>query len=95
MQASYEIVFRHPESFLSCNEGMEVLQSELYRSTVKAVIVSLNGERFSETFLITLHKLLTKNSDVNLNLHKLIYIFTLYLIWIKLYPKSRTRLKTG
>lgn len=39
IQAEYEIVFCHPESFLSCKDGLEVLQSEVYLSAVKAVIV--------------------------------------------------------
>ncbi len=39
IQAEYEIVFCHPESFLSCKDGLEVLQSDVYLSAVKAVIV--------------------------------------------------------
>ena len=38
-QAGYEIVFCHPEAFLSCNDGLEVLQSRVYLSAVKAVVV--------------------------------------------------------
>ena len=38
-QAGYEIVFCHPEAFLSCNDGLEVLQSSVYLSAVKAVVV--------------------------------------------------------
>lgn len=37
--AGYEIVFCHPEAFLSCNDGLEVLQSSVYLSAVKAVVV--------------------------------------------------------
>ena len=59
-EAGYEIVFCHPEAFLSCNNnGLEVLQSSVYLSAVKAVVVeeahlfiaSLNGEQISVTFL--------------------------------------------
>ena len=39
IQAGYEVVFCHPEAFLSCNDGLEVLQSNVYLSAVKAVIV--------------------------------------------------------
>ncbi|XP_068756880.1 probable ATP-dependent DNA helicase RecS [Montipora capricornis] len=38
-EAGYEIVFCHPEAFLSCNNGLEVLQSSVYLSAVKAVVV--------------------------------------------------------
>ena len=38
-QAGYEIVFCHLEAFLSCNDGLEVLQSSVCFSAVKAVIV--------------------------------------------------------
>ena len=39
IQAGYEIVFCHPEAFLSSNDGLEVLQSSVYLSAVKAVVV--------------------------------------------------------
>ena len=39
IEAGYEIVFCHPEAFLSCKEGLEVLQSSIYKSAVKAVVV--------------------------------------------------------
>ena len=39
IQAEYEIVFSHPEAFLSCEDGLKVLQSTIYLSAVKAVIV--------------------------------------------------------
>ena len=38
IQVEYEIVFSHPEAFLSCEDGLEVLQSTTYLSAVKAVI---------------------------------------------------------
>lgn len=38
-QAQYEIVFSHPEAFLSCEDGLKVIQSTIYLSAVKAVIV--------------------------------------------------------
>ena len=39
IQAGYEIVFSHPEAFLSCEDGLKVLQSTCYLSAVKAVII--------------------------------------------------------
>ena len=39
LEAGYDIVFCHPEVFLSCNDGLEVLQSDVYQSAVKAVVV--------------------------------------------------------
>ena len=39
IQAGYEIVFCHPEAFLSCEDGLKVLQSTVYLSAVKAVII--------------------------------------------------------
>lgn len=39
LEAGYDIVFCHPEAFLSCKDGLEVLQSEVYQSAVKAVVV--------------------------------------------------------
>ncbi|XP_068674590.1 bifunctional 3'-5' exonuclease/ATP-dependent helicase WRN-like [Montipora foliosa] len=39
IQAQYEIVFSHPEAFLSCEDGLKVIQSTIYLSAVKAVIV--------------------------------------------------------
>lgn len=39
IQAGYEIVFCHPEAFLSCEDGLQVLRSIVYLSAVKAVIV--------------------------------------------------------
>ena len=31
MEGGYEIVFCHPEAFLSCIDGLEILQSSVYR----------------------------------------------------------------
>ena len=39
--AKYDIVHLHPESFLSCKEGMELLQSKPYQESVRAIIVDL------------------------------------------------------
>lgn len=39
IQAEYEIFYCHPEAFLPCEDGLEVLQSTIYLSAVKAVIV--------------------------------------------------------
>ena len=39
IQAGYEIVFSHPEAFLSCEDGLKVLRSTVYLSAVKAVII--------------------------------------------------------
>ena len=39
LEAGYDIVFCHPEAFLSCNDGLEVLQSDVYQSAVKGVVV--------------------------------------------------------
>ncbi|XP_068704636.1 putative ATP-dependent DNA helicase Q1 [Montipora foliosa] len=38
-KAGYEIVFCHPEAFLSCNNRLKVLQSSVYLSAIKAVVV--------------------------------------------------------
>ena len=37
--AKYDIVYMHPESFLSCKEGMELLLSKPYQEVVRAIIV--------------------------------------------------------
>ena len=37
--AKYEMIFTHPEAFLSCKDGMELFQSQQYQRAVKAVIV--------------------------------------------------------
>ena len=37
--AKYDIVYMHPESFLSCKEGMELLLSKPYQELVRAIIV--------------------------------------------------------
>ena len=39
VQAGYKIAFCHPEAFLSCNDGLEVLQSSVHLSAIKAVVV--------------------------------------------------------
>ena len=39
IQAGYEIVFSHPEAFLSCKDRLKVLHSTVYLSAVKAVII--------------------------------------------------------
>ena len=39
IEAGYEIVFCHPEAFLSCDKGLKNFQSSTYRSAVKAVVV--------------------------------------------------------
>ena len=38
-QAKYEIVFAHPEAFLSCKKGIEILQSEPYQRNVCAIVI--------------------------------------------------------
>ena len=38
-EAKYEMVFTHPEAFVSCKDGMELFQSLPYQGAVKAVIV--------------------------------------------------------
>ena len=38
-EAKYEMVFTHPEAFVSCKDGMELFQSPPYQRAVKAVIV--------------------------------------------------------
>lgn len=37
--AKYEMIFMHPEAFVSCKDGMELFQSQQYQRVVKAVIV--------------------------------------------------------
>ena len=37
--AKYEIVFAHPEAFLSCKKGIELLQSETYQRNVHAIVI--------------------------------------------------------
>lgn len=37
--AQYEIVFAHPEAFLSCKKGIELLQSETYQRNVHAIVI--------------------------------------------------------
>ena len=37
--AMYDIIYMHPEAFLSCKEGMELLQSVPYQESVRAIIV--------------------------------------------------------
>lgn len=37
--ANYDLVFTHPEAFLSCKEGMNLFQSTPYQRAVKAVVV--------------------------------------------------------
>ena len=37
--AMYDIIYMHPEAFLSCKEGMELLQSVPYQKSVRAIIV--------------------------------------------------------
>ena len=37
--AKYEIIFIHPEAFVSCNDGMQLLQSPPYQCSVKAVVI--------------------------------------------------------
>ena len=37
--ALYDIIYMHPEAFLSCKEGMELLQSVPYQDSVRAIIV--------------------------------------------------------
>ena len=44
--AMYDIIYMHPEAFLSCKEGMELLQSVPYQKSVRAImklIVFSNG----------------------------------------------------
>ena len=35
----YEIIFTHPEAFVSCKDGMEIFQSPPYQCAVQAVAV--------------------------------------------------------
>ena len=37
--AKYEIIFIHPEAFVSCKDGMQLLQTPSYQRSVKAVVV--------------------------------------------------------
>ena len=37
--AKYDIVFTHPEAFISCKEGMEIFQSQLYQSSVQVLVI--------------------------------------------------------
>lgn len=37
--AKYDMIFTHPEAFVSCKDGMELFQSQPYQRAVKAVIV--------------------------------------------------------
>ena len=37
--AKYDIVFTHPESFISCKEGMDLFQSKPYQSAVQVVVI--------------------------------------------------------
>ena len=37
--AKYDIIYMHPEAFLSCKEGMELLQSKPYQESVESIIV--------------------------------------------------------
>ena len=37
--AKHEIIFIHPEAFVSCGDGMQLLQSPPYQRSVKAVVV--------------------------------------------------------
>lgn len=36
--ADYNLVFTHPEAFLSCKEGMNLFQSAPYQHVVKAIV---------------------------------------------------------
>ena len=38
-EGDYDIVFTHPEAFLSCKKGMNLFQSATYRKAVKASVV--------------------------------------------------------
>ena len=38
--AKYEMIFAHPEAFLSCKDGMALFQSQPYQRAVKAVMVN-------------------------------------------------------
>ena len=37
--AKYDMIFTHPEAFVWCKDGMELLQSQPYQGAVKEVIV--------------------------------------------------------
>ena len=37
--AKYEMICIHPEAFVSCNDGMQLLQSPPYQRSVKAVVI--------------------------------------------------------
>lgn len=38
-EAKYEMIFTHPEAFVSCKDGMELFQSPPYQRAVRAVVV--------------------------------------------------------
>ena len=38
-EEKYEMIFTHPEAFLSCKDGMELFKSQPYQRAVKSVIV--------------------------------------------------------
>ena len=37
--AKYEIIFIHPKVFVSCYDGMQLLQSPPYQRSVKAAVI--------------------------------------------------------
>ena len=37
--AKYDVMFAHPEAFISCKEGMELFQSKLYQSSVEVLVI--------------------------------------------------------
>ncbi|XP_068761606.1 putative ATP-dependent DNA helicase Q1 [Montipora capricornis] len=37
--AKYDIVFTHPQAFISCKEGMELFQSKPYQSSVQVLVI--------------------------------------------------------
>ena len=37
--AKYEVIFAHPEAFITCKQGIEFFQSEKYQTNVHAIVI--------------------------------------------------------
>ncbi|CAH3177909.1 unnamed protein product, partial [Porites evermanni] len=37
--AKYEVIFTHPEAFISCKQGLELFQTEKYQRNVHAIVI--------------------------------------------------------
>ena len=37
--AIYEVIFTHPEAFISCKQGLELFQTEKYQRNVHAIVI--------------------------------------------------------